>query len=153
MSVLSVYVWHTGGPGSGKGTQCDKIVAKYGFTHLSTGDLLRSEVQSGSERGKKLNAIMEQGELVPLVGAISSYIQISWTSPCDILTPWSRTLLEKLIVTQFVKKVPALYGNRRIINMFTRAHHWCPAKLNESSPHPSIIFLCDPLYYRYSILI
>lgn len=55
-----------GGPGSGKGTQCDKIVAKYGFTHLSTGDLLRDEVQSGSERGKALNAIMEKGELVSL---------------------------------------------------------------------------------------
>jgi adenylate kinase len=41
-------------------------VEKYGFTHLSTGDLLRNEVQSGSERGKKLNKIMEQGELVPL---------------------------------------------------------------------------------------
>jgi adenylate kinase len=42
-------------------------VEKYGFTHLSTGDLLRNEVQSGSERGKKLNEIMELGELVPLV--------------------------------------------------------------------------------------
>lgn len=37
-------VWVLGGPGSGKGTQCDKIVAKYGFTHLSSGDLLRAEV-------------------------------------------------------------------------------------------------------------
>ena len=55
-----------GGPGSGKGTQCDKIVAKYGFTHLSTGDLLRDEVASGSARGKQLTAIMEKGELVPL---------------------------------------------------------------------------------------
>jgi adenylate kinase len=55
-----------GGPGSGKGTQCDKIVAKYGFTHLSSGDLLRDEVQSGSARGKELTAIMERGELVPL---------------------------------------------------------------------------------------
>lgn len=55
-----------GGPGSGKGTQCDKIVAKYGFTHLSTGDLLRETVQSGSELGKKLTTIMEKGELVPL---------------------------------------------------------------------------------------
>ena len=56
-----------GGPGSGKGTQCDKIVEKYGYTHLSTGDLLRDEVASGSERGKQLTAIMEKGELVPLV--------------------------------------------------------------------------------------
>lgn len=56
-----------GGPGSGKGTQCEKIVQKYGYTHLSTGDLLRAEVSSGSERGKMLSSIMEKGELVPLV--------------------------------------------------------------------------------------
>ncbi|KRT82889.1 hypothetical protein AMK59_3104 [Oryctes borbonicus] len=59
-------VWVIGGPGSGKGTQCDKIVEKYGFTHLSSGDLLRSEVASGSPRGKELTAIMESGALVPL---------------------------------------------------------------------------------------
>lgn len=58
---------YPGGPGSGKGTQCDKIVEKYGFTHFSTGDLLRDEVASGSERGKQLTAIMERGDLVPLV--------------------------------------------------------------------------------------
>ena len=61
-------VFVVGGPGSGKGTQCERIVAKYGFTHLSTGDLLRAEVASGSARGKELTAIMERGELVPLVG-------------------------------------------------------------------------------------
>ena len=61
-----------GGPGSGKGTQCDKIVAKYGFTHLSTGDLLRETVQSGSELGQKLTAIMEKGDLVPLVSIVIS---------------------------------------------------------------------------------
>lgn len=55
-----------GGPGCGKGTQCEKIVAKYGYTHLSSGDLLRDEVASGSARGKELTAMMERGELVPL---------------------------------------------------------------------------------------
>uniref|UniRef100_A0A1B0CYY3 Uncharacterized protein n=1 Tax=Phlebotomus papatasi TaxID=29031 RepID=A0A1B0CYY3_PHLPP len=51
-------VWILGGPGSGKGTQCDKIVAKYGFSHFSTGDLLREEVASGSDLGKELAALM-----------------------------------------------------------------------------------------------
>ncbi|RCN50638.1 adenylate kinase [Ancylostoma caninum] len=55
-----------GGPGSGKGTQCEKIVAKYGLSHLSSGDLLREEVKSGSPRGAQLTKIMEAGELVPL---------------------------------------------------------------------------------------
>ena len=58
----------TGGPGSGKGTQCAKIVESFNYTHLSTGDLLRSEVSSGSPRGQELSAIMERGELVPMVG-------------------------------------------------------------------------------------
>ncbi|XP_067868366.1 adenylate kinase isoenzyme 1-like isoform X2 [Heterodontus francisci] len=59
-------IFVVGGPGSGKGTQCEKIVQKYGYTHLSTGDLLRAEVSSGSERGKNFQKIMERGELVPL---------------------------------------------------------------------------------------
>ncbi|KAJ8793463.1 hypothetical protein J1605_019297 [Eschrichtius robustus] len=54
-----------GGPGSGKGTQCEKLVEKYGFTHLSTGKLLRNELSSESERSKLIRNIMERGELVP----------------------------------------------------------------------------------------
>ena len=56
-----------GGPGSGKGTQCGKLVEKYGFIHLSTGELLRNELSSESERSKLIRGIMERGELVPSV--------------------------------------------------------------------------------------
>lgn len=54
-----------GGPGSGKGTQCDMIVKEYGFKHLSAGDLLREEVKKGTELGKELEGIMKEGKLVP----------------------------------------------------------------------------------------
>ena len=56
---------YLGGPGSGKGTQCDNIVAKYGYSHLSSGDLLRDVVVSGTEKGKQLFSIMSRGALVP----------------------------------------------------------------------------------------
>jgi len=58
-------VWVLGGPGSGKGTQCARLVEKYGFSHLSSGDLLRDEVNSGSDLAKQLNEIMSSGQLVP----------------------------------------------------------------------------------------
>ncbi|XP_034122347.1 adenylate kinase isoenzyme 1 isoform X1 [Drosophila guanche] len=57
-------IWILGGPGCGKGTQCAKIVEKYGFTHLSSGDLLRNEVASGSDKGRQLQAVMSSGGLV-----------------------------------------------------------------------------------------
>ena len=55
----------TGGPGAGKGSQCSLISAKYGYSHLSTGDLLREEVRAGTERWVRLYDIMDKGQLVP----------------------------------------------------------------------------------------
>lgn len=54
-----------GAPGCGKGTQSDLIVNKYGLTHLSTGELMRAEMASGSELGKLINSYISQGQLVP----------------------------------------------------------------------------------------
>ena len=54
-----------GAPGCGKGTQSEFIVEKYGLTHLSTGDLMRHEVASGSELGQLIESYTSQGQLVP----------------------------------------------------------------------------------------
>lgn len=51
-------------PAAGKGTQSDLLVKKYGYVHISTGDLLRNEVASGSELGEELSSIMKSGGLV-----------------------------------------------------------------------------------------
>ncbi|KAK3131416.1 hypothetical protein QOZ80_6AG0506200 [Eleusine coracana subsp. coracana] len=58
-------VFVLGGPGSGKGTQCSKIVSQFGFTHLSAGELLREEAKSDTEQGIMIKNLMHEGKLVP----------------------------------------------------------------------------------------
>ncbi len=67
-----------GAPGAGKGTQCKRIVEKYGLLHLSSGDILRQQRAEGTELGKKAQSYMDSGALVPdelivemMAGAIS----------------------------------------------------------------------------------
>jgi adenylate kinase len=54
-----------GPPGSGKGTQSEKLIAKYGFRHLSTGDILRSEIANKTALGMEAKSLMDKGQLVP----------------------------------------------------------------------------------------
>ena len=54
-----------GAPGSGKGTQSDKLIAKYGLEHISTGDVLRAEIKKGSELGNTAKQFIDQGQLIP----------------------------------------------------------------------------------------
>lgn len=64
-----------GPPGSGKGTQSEKLIAKYGLKHLSTGDLLRTEISQKTALGLEAKSIMDKGQLVPdevVIGMISS---------------------------------------------------------------------------------
>ncbi len=63
-----------GPPGSGKGTQSEKLIAKYGLKHLSTGDLLRSEISNNTILGLEAKKYIDNGQLVPdqvVIGMIS----------------------------------------------------------------------------------
>ena len=54
-----------GAPGSGKGTQSDLMIKKYGFGHISTGDVLRNEIKNGTELGKTAKGYIDNGQLIP----------------------------------------------------------------------------------------
>lgn len=65
-----------GPPGSGKGTQSDKLVEKYGLKHLSTGNLLRQEIAEKTELGLAAKGFMDAGKLVPdevVIGMVGSF--------------------------------------------------------------------------------
>jgi adenylate kinase len=66
-----------GPPGSGKGTQSEKIIEQYGLSHFSTGDMLRAELAAETELGLQAKSIMEKGELVSdeiIIGMIRNRI-------------------------------------------------------------------------------
>jgi len=73
-------VFVLGGPGSGKGTNCAKIVDQFGFIHLSAGDLLREERNSGSALAEMINTYIKEGKIVPAevtVGLLKSAMEKS----------------------------------------------------------------------------
>ncbi len=61
--MLNIVIF--GAPGSGKGTQSERIVEKYGINHISTGDVLRAEINNGTELGKTAKGYIDQGQLIP----------------------------------------------------------------------------------------
>ncbi|MBO7458172.1 MAG: adenylate kinase [Paludibacteraceae bacterium] len=97
-----------GAPGSGKGTQSGFIVEHYGLQHLSTGDVLRAEIATGSELGKQIDTLISKGNLVPddmMYGVIENYIA---NLPADckgtIFDGYPRTVAQAESLTKLLKK-------------------------------------------------
>ncbi len=61
--MLNIVIF--GAPGSGKGTQSERIVEKYGIDHISTGDVLRAEIKAGTQLGAQAKKLIDNGQLVP----------------------------------------------------------------------------------------
>lgn len=120
-----------GAPGSGKGTQSDFIVKKYGLQHLSTGDVLRAEIKSGSELGKEIDAIISKGELVPdnkMIALIEHFIA---TLPADskgvIFDGFPRTVAQAEALTTLLNK----YGMKAVmLDMFVEEEEIIARLLN-----------------------
>lgn len=84
-----------GAPGSGKGTQGKRLAERYGARHVSTGDLLRAQVQDGTELGRQAEPFMDRGDLVPdelLVEMVLQDVLGPNSPPSYVLDGFPRTL-------------------------------------------------------------
>jgi adenylate kinase len=94
-----------GPPGAGKGTQAEFLIHSFGLIHLSTGDLLRSEIAGGTRLGMEAKSYMDKGELVPdevVIGMIKSRLQANKDAKGFIFDGFPRTVdqaveLDKLL--------------------------------------------------------
>ena len=86
-----------GPPGAGKGTQAEFLIKSYGLIHISTGDLLRSELQKETELGKKAKTFMDKGELVPdevVIGMIKNKLESNTSAKGFIFDGFPRTVAQ-----------------------------------------------------------
>jgi adenylate kinase len=86
-----------GPPGAGKGTQSQKLIEKYNLTHLSTGDMLRSEIAHQTELGIKAKTLMDAGLLVPdevVIGMIDNQLVANKDAAGFIFDGFPRTVAQ-----------------------------------------------------------
>ncbi|PWQ94056.1 adenylate kinase [Leucothrix pacifica] len=96
-----------GAPGSGKGTQAQKLISEYGIPQISTGDLLRAAVSSGSELGQKAKAAMDAGQLVSdeiVLGMIEERLQEDDAQKGFILDGFPRNLSQAASLDELLAK-------------------------------------------------
>lgn len=103
-------VFVLGGPGSGKSTQCKKLVELFGYTHLVTGDLLRREVETGTAIGKWANDLMSHGKLVPnqLSITLLKKAMISASNPMMLIDGFPRSMDQVGLCEKGISKAHAV---------------------------------------------
>jgi len=120
-----------GPPGAGKGTQAKKLVEKYNFVHLSTGDMFRNELKNNTEVGKKAKSYMDKGELVPdsvILEMVENFIKNNMNENGFIFDGFPRTLpqaegLDNIITnvdTSINGMIEIAVDEQEIINRITK---------------------------------
>lgn len=102
-----------GPPGSGKGTQSEKLIETYGFKHLSTGDILRSEIARQTPLGMEAKSLMDQGLLVPdavVIGMISSALEANPGVPGFLFDGFPRTTAQAEALDTLLEKYHTTIG-------------------------------------------
>ncbi len=97
-----------GPPGAGKGTQSEKIIEKYKLKHLSTGDILRSEIAEQTALGVKAKQCTDKGELVPdevVISMISNVIEKNRNVPGFIFDGFPRTVNQAAVLDEILAKM------------------------------------------------
>jgi adenylate kinase len=96
-----------GPPGAGKGTQSEKLIEKYGLVHLSTGDILRSEIARGTALGMEAKHIMDRGDLVSdeiVIGMIESKLDANPNANGFIFDGFPRTQAQAVALDDLLQK-------------------------------------------------
>lgn len=104
-SMLNIVLF--GPPGAGKGTQSNYIVEKYKLIHLSTGDLLRSEIKAGTPLGQEAKLLMDDGKLVPdevVIGMIENKLKANQDASGFIFDGFPRTNEQAAALDELLKK-------------------------------------------------
>ena len=103
--MLNIVIF--GPPGCGKGTQSVRLTEKYNLVHLSTGDVIRKEIKSGSDFGLQLSSIVEKGELVPyelIIKILESALAQNKSSNGFIFDGFPRTIDQAIDLDKILAK-------------------------------------------------
>ena len=96
-----------GPPGAGKGTQAEKLIEKYGFNHISTGEVIREQIRKGTELGRSVQSYIEKGQLAPdglVIDIIADYVAKHKDAKGNIFDGFPRTTVQAKACDEIMEK-------------------------------------------------